>query len=193
MLRSNRGLTMKFKLGVFLAASAASLTLGAAAGHAAAALGQPVIPEYGKIAPIENPHETPDPNLDYKVVVNVTKAGADGGWPPEMEKAAKVANLLAVYGVPANHRHIVVIIQGPATNSVLSAAAMQSRGMAGVNRTADLVAKLNAAGVRVDVCSQALAAAKILPSEVMQGIQVDLSALTTLTTLELKGYALLSD
>ena len=190
MLRSNRGLTMKLKLGVFVAA--ASVSLCATAACAAAALGQPVIPDYGKISPIENPQERPDPNLDYKVVVNVTKAGENGGWPPEMEKAAKVANLLAVYGVPANHRHIVVIIQGPATNSVMGPAAMQARGL-GVNRTADLVAKLNAAGVRVDVCSQALAAAKILPSEVMNGIQVDLSALTTLTTLELKGYALLSD
>ena len=34
---------------------------------------------------------------------------------------------------------------------------------------------------------------KIGQDEVMPGIQVDLSALTTLTTLELQGYALLSD
>jgi intracellular sulfur oxidation DsrE/DsrF family protein len=183
---------MKLRLWVLVAASAASLSLGATAGHAAAALGQPVIPEYGKISPIENPQERPDPNLDYKVVVNVTKAGEKGAPPPELEKAAKVANLLAVYGVPANHRHIVAIIQGSATGAVMSAAAMQARGL-GANPTIDLVAKLNAAGVRVDVCSQALAVAKITPAEVMSGIQVDLSALTTLTTLELKGYALLSD
>lgn len=183
---------MKLRLWALLAASTASFSFGTTASRAAAPLGQPVIPEYGKISPIENPQERPDPNLDYKIVVNVTKAGANGGFPPELEKAGKVANLLAVYGVPANHRHIVAIIQGPATASVMSPAAMQSRGL-GANPTIDLVAKLNKAGVRVDVCSQALAAAKIAPSEVMQGIQVDLSALTTLTTLELKGYALLSD
>ena len=76
--------------------------------------------------------------------------------------------------------------------AVLSEAGMKARGK-GANLTADLVAKLNAAGVRVDVCSQALTGFKIGQDEVMPGIQVDLSALTTLTTLELQGYALLSD
>jgi len=153
---------------------------------------EPLIPGYGRIALIEHPQMRPDPALDYKVVVNVTRAGENGAPPPELEKVAKLANLLAQYGVPAAHRHIVAVIQGSATMAVLSEAGMKARGK-GANLTADLVAKLNAAGVRVDVCSQALAGFKIGQDEVMPGIQVDLSALTTLTTLELQGYAMLSD
>ena len=80
-----------------------------------AATAEPLVPGYGRIAPIEHPQMRPDPALDYKVVVNVTRAGENGAPPPELEKAAKLANLLAQYGVPAAHRHIVAVIQGPAT------------------------------------------------------------------------------
>jgi intracellular sulfur oxidation DsrE/DsrF family protein len=151
-----------------------------------------LVPGYGKTAPVENPGEKPDRALDYKVVMSVTKAGEAGAPPPALEKAARLANLLAQSGVPANHRHIVVVLHGPATFAVLTAAGMTARGK-GANPSEALIAQLKTAGVRVDVCGQALAGAKIARSEVLPDVQVDLSALTTLSTLQLKGYALLPD
>jgi intracellular sulfur oxidation DsrE/DsrF family protein len=152
----------------------------------------PLVPGYGKVAPVENPGVKPDPALDYKVVMSVTKAGEAGEPPPALEKAARLANLLAQSGVPAGHRHIVVVLHGPATAAVLTAAGMTARGK-GANPSQALIAELEAAGVRVDVCGQALAAAKIARGEVLPDVQVDLSALTTLSTLQLKGYALIPD
>ncbi len=152
----------------------------------------PLVPGYGKVAPVENPGVKPDPALDYKVVMSVTKAGDAGSPPPALDKAARLANLLAQSGVPATHRHIVVVLHGPATVAVLNAAGMNARGK-GVNPSADLIAQLKAAGVRVDVCGQALAGAKIGRGEVLPDVQVDLSALTTLSTLQLQGYALIPD
>ena len=149
-------------------------------------------PSYGKTAPVENPSEKPDPTLDYKVVMSVTKAGEAGAPPPALEKAARLVNLLAQSGVPTAHRHIVVVIHGPATFAVLTAAGMTARGK-GANSSQELIAQLKASGVRVDVCGQALAGAKIARSEVLPDVQVDLSALTTLSTLQLKGYALIPD
>lgn len=151
-----------------------------------------LVPGYGKVAPVENPGEKPDPAVDYKVVMSVTKAGEAGAPPPALEKAARLANLLAQSGVPASHRHIVVVLHGPATMAVLTPAGMTARGK-GANPSEDLIAQLKAAGVRVDVCGQALAGAKIARGEVLPDVQVDLSALTTLSTLQLKGYALIPD
>ena len=94
--------------------------------------------------------------------------------------------------MPAGHRHVVVILQAAATTGVLNPAGLKARGMTN-NPNADLIAKLNAAGVSVRVCGQALAGAKIARSEVLPGVQVDLSALTTVSALQLKGYALLVD
>jgi intracellular sulfur oxidation DsrE/DsrF family protein len=152
----------------------------------------PLVPGYGATAPVQDPGERPDPALDYKVVMSVTKVGDAGEPPPALEKAARLANLLAQSGVPANHRHIVVVLHGPATVAVLNPAGLAARGKT-VNPSAELIAQLKAAGVRVDVCGQALAAAKIARGEVLPDVQVDLSALTTLSTLQLKGYALLPD
>ena len=150
------------------------------------------IAAYGHVAPVENPANAPDPRLDYKVVMSVTKAGEAGAPPMALEKAARLVNLLAVSGVPADHRHLVVILHGPATFAVLNEAGSKAHGRP-PNRSADLIANLTAAGVKVDVCGQALAGLKIGRDEVLPQVQVDLSALTTIATLQLKGYALIPD
>lgn len=168
---------------------ASTLTLNAVG---ADTLSAPVIEGYGEVIPVENAGERPDPALDYKVVLNATKGGSADAPPPFLDKAAKVANLLAQSGVPASHRHIVVILQAAATTAVLNEKGLKARGLAR-NPSAELIRKLNAAGVSVRVCGQALAGANIARDEVLPGVQVDLSALTTVSGLQLRGYALLVD
>lgn len=174
-------------------AIAATLTgLTASFGALSAVAAPPAIVAYGGVASVENPARVPDPNLDYKVLMSVTKAGDAGAPPVALEKAARLVNLLAVSGVPASHRHLVVILHGPATYAVLNEAGAKAHGRP-PNPSADLIAQLKAAGVQVDVCGQALAGAKIARDEVLGDVQVDLSALTTIATLELNGYALIPD
>jgi len=170
----------------------AAAVLALAAGPSWAQTPGPLIAGYGKVAPVETPGERPDPALDYKVVINVTKAGEAGAPPPYLDKAARLANLLAAAGVPAEHRHIVAVLSGGATTAVLTEAGTKAHGL-GPNPSVELIARLIAAGVRVDVCGQAMAGAGIAPHEVLPGIQIDLSALTTLSNLQLRGYALLPD
>lgn len=170
----------------------AALTLAPSVTFAETRPMPPLIADYGKTVPVPNPGERPDPALDYKVVLSVTKTGEAGAPPPALEKAARLANLLAESGVPAAHRHIVVVLHGPATAAVLNAAGLQARGKTD-NPSARLISELTDGGVSVRVCGQALAGAKIARSEVLPQVQVDLSALTTLSTLQLRGYALLPD
>jgi intracellular sulfur oxidation DsrE/DsrF family protein len=168
----------------------AALTPAAALAQAPAA--GPLIADYGKTTPVPNASERPDPRLDYKVVFSVTKSGGDAEPPPALDKAARLANLLAQSGVDAAHRHIVVIFYGPATTAVLNPAGVKARGKAS-NPSAEAIDELSRAGVSVRVCGQALAGAKINRDEVLPQVQVDLSAVTTLATLQLRGYALLPD
>jgi intracellular sulfur oxidation DsrE/DsrF family protein len=175
--------------GLRLALAAAALCAGLAP-MAASAAGAPAITQYGKVAPVENPGQLPDPAMDYKVVISLASDAQAGGHLKGLEAAARLVNLLAEAGVPAAHRHIVVVMHGAATLGVLNEAAAQVR-LKGPNPNADIIAKLQAAGVSVRVCSQALAGAKIARSEVIPSIEADYSAMTTITTLELQGYALL--
>jgi intracellular sulfur oxidation DsrE/DsrF family protein len=170
----------------------AALVLGPGVSFAEPLAGQPLISGYGKTVAVENAGERPDPTLDYKLVMSVTEAGPDGSPAPALDTAARLVNLLAQSGVPAGHRHIVLVLHGPATMAVLDEAGLKARGLS-ANPSASLIAKLADAGVSVRVCGQALAAAKIAQSEVMPQVQVDLSAVTTLSTLQMRGYALLPE
>jgi intracellular sulfur oxidation DsrE/DsrF family protein len=152
----------------------------------------PLIADHGQAAAVENAGERPDPALDYKVVLSAVEAGEAGEPAPALERAARLLNLLASSGVPAEHRHLVVIVYGPATAAVLTEAGRKARGLA-PDPSAGLIAELVKAGVSVRVCGQALAGKKIPRDEVLPEVQVDLSAITTLSTLQLKGYAFLPD
>jgi len=168
---------------------AAGTLLAPAVALAEAPAAAPLIEGVGEFAPVENAGEPIDPTLDYKVVMIATEAGENGEAAPALERAARLVNLLAASGVPAQRRHVAIIIYGPATMGVLTEAARTSRKL-GPNPSAAAIGKLIAAGVSVRVCGQALAGKKIGREEVLPGVEVDLSALTTVVNLQLKGYAL---
>jgi intracellular sulfur oxidation DsrE/DsrF family protein len=159
---------------------------------AASAQTTPVIAGHGAIHPVPDAANRPDPALDYKVVFSVTTANPDGKPNPGLEKVARLINLLGDGGVSADHRHIVPIVHGPATPLVLNARAYAAR-FGGANPDADLLAKLKAAGAPVHVCAQALAGSGIAATDVDPAVTIDDSALTTMATLQLRGYALIAN
>ncbi len=176
-----RALAARFGVGLGMA-----LLLATSAGAAQ------VVEGYGHVTAVDQPGVPPEPTLDYKVILSVTKAGPDGAPAMGLDHAARLANILDQFHVPANHRNIVVILHGPATLAVLNSVGVKAHGKS-ANPDAELIARLIAAGVRVDVCAQAMAGMKITRDELLPGIQVDESALTTLATLELKGYVPIFD
>lgn len=153
----------------------------------------PVIAGHGAIHPVPDAANRPDPAIDYKVVFSVTTANPEGKANPGLEKVVRLINLLGDGGVPADHRHIVPIVHGKATPLVLGTRAYAARFHGAANPDADLIARLKAAGAPVHVCAQALAGFGIAASEVDPDVIIDDSALTTMATLQLKGYALIVD
>ncbi|MDE2355748.1 MAG: DsrE family protein [Alphaproteobacteria bacterium] len=170
----------------------AALAVVVALGAGASASADPLVPGYGRVAPVESPGMAPDPSVDYKVVLSATKAGPGDSPSMALDHAARLANILDAFHVPPEHRHIVVVIHGMATPSVLNPDGLKAHDLKD-NPNAELISRLIAAGVQVHVCGQALAAFKITRDQMLAGIQVDESALTTLAGLQLKGYALIPD
>jgi len=171
---------------------AASAVLAPGVAQAEEPAPPPLIAGFGKSAPVENPGEPPDPTLDYKIVMDAVEGGEEGAAPPTFERVARLINMLAQSGVPADHRHIVVMLYGPATEAVLTEEGRKAHKL-GPSSSAEAIAKLIAAGVSIRVCGQAVAKWGIARSEILPGVQVDLSAMTTLATLQLKGYAFLPE
>lgn len=171
------------------------LVVAASAAPAAAAVptAAAVVPGYGKIIAVPHAANRPDPHLRYRVIFSVTKpAAAPAAVNPSLDKVARFLNLLGSEGIRPAKGDVVVIVHGGATPLVLSDQAYRARtGVANPNIA--LVRELASAGVAVHVCAQALHGQKISEADVAPNIVVDLSALTTIATLQLKGWALMPD
>ena len=153
----------------------------------------PVIPGYGAITPMPDAANMPDKALAYRALFNITKGpSGPGKVNPSLDKVARFINLLGSGGVRAGEGNLVAIVHGAATPLVLSDAAYRAK-YGPANPNIPLIAALRRAGAEVHVCSQALAGHKIKRGELNPDIIVDLSAMTTLSTLQLKGWALIPD
>lgn len=172
-------------------------TLGAIAlsfivAHAAAAEppSPPAIPGFGAVTLTPEMANHPDPKLDYRVVFDVTRGSDDAAdLNPGLERVARFANFLSAAKAPMPKGNLVAVLHGAATRSVLTDAAYQAK-FSRPNPTTPLLAALRAAGVEVHVCSIALNRAGITPDMVSPNVTIDAAAMVTLTTLQLKGWAL---
>lgn len=154
----------------------------------------PVIRDFGAITPMPDAKERPDRALRYRVLFSIAKAPPTPDQPnPSLEKVARFLNLLGADGVRPSPGDVVVVIHGPATPLVMNEAAYAERTKAATNPNLPLIAALRSAGVSVRVCSQALAGQKVDPQTVERTIDIDVSALTTMATLQLRGWALIPD
>ena len=151
------------------------------------------IPSFGKIVSLPDAAMKPDPQVDYRVAFSITKVSARPDQVnPSLEKVARYVNLLASGGVRPGKGNILAVVHGPATDLVLKDEAFQRKH--GIrNPNLPLIEALRNAGVEVHVCGQALAIQKIARADVYSSATIDLSALVTLTTLQLRGWPVIPD
>jgi len=151
----------------------------------------PVVKNFGGIFEIPYAEEKPDPTLDYKIIVEVvsnTEKYDSINWP--LFNVARLINLHVMGGVPKEKIQVVVIIHGAAAMTVMNNEAYKARY--GVdNPNLKLYQELQQAGIKMFVCGQSLIARKIDRFKMVPKVKIATSALTTLTTYQLKGYAML--
>ena len=133
-------------------------------------------------------HEYPDPKLDYKIVFDMAGGPkTPGEVNPGLRGAAEFINTLAKYGVPADHRHIVVVFHQKGTPAILTNAEFKKRyGVDNPNIT--LIQNMKKAGVDFRVCGQAVLGMHIAHKDILPEIQVDLWAGITIPNMMLRGY-----
>lgn len=170
-------------LGLCLCALAAIL------GAATARAERLPVPSAGLPGFIAGMKEVPDPGTDYRLLFDLQAAPPAHGPDPRLQSVARYLNALAEYGVPAIHRHLVVLVHGAATPLVLNDAAYAVQAGGHANPSAALIAGMRAAGVQFRVCGQALLARHLTPTQLLPGVEMDLWALSTLANLQLHGYA----
>lgn len=151
----------------------------------------PVIKNFGTVTEVPFSIENPDSKLDYKIIVEVSSDNPKPETVHEFfDKVAAVVNLHALGGVRSNKLHVVMVIHGPAAQYVINDESYQKK-FGKDNPNIPLFKELEEAGVKIFVCGQSLNKRNIPVATVAREVKPALSAITTLTTYQLKGYAML--
>lgn len=149
-----------------------------------------IIADYGTISGIENIVD-PDPNLEYKIVIDLKAASPDPAKiNPGLNNIARMLNLHAAGGIKKEALYVVAAIHGSATHTVLDNSGYRKHY--GVdNPNLELISQLKEAGVNLNVCGQSLIARNRGFENINPDITIALSMLTVVTEHQMKGYGLL--
>ena len=176
-------LNMKFLLVV----AAAFITI---ASHAQTRV-FPAVKLYGGIFEIPYAVEKPDPTMKYNIVVEVERESEKPdslSW--ALNNVARLVNLHVMGGVPRENLDVVIVLHGGATYITMNNDQYHKKYKKD-NPNLGLFQELSKAGVKMFVCGQSLINRKVDRTKMVPEVKIATSMLTTLTTYQLKGYALL--
>ena len=150
----------------------------------------PIIEGYGPTYPINDRDVPLKDGFVYKAVFDAAQNRDQASLNDGLVSVARYLNMHARNGVAIENMDIAVVAHGPALKTLLTDAAYQARyGLD--NPNTELLQKLAAAGVTFNVCGQSMAFGGFGNNELVEPVQIALSAMTMLTVLQSDGYALL--
>ena len=151
----------------------------------------PVIKGGGGIFEVPEAMPIADLNMPYKIVSEIS-AGVEkpDSLNPALDRMARLVNLHRQAGVSAKNFELVIVIHFNATPMILSDEAYQKKF--GVpNPNTGLINEMAANGVKFYICGQSLYKRKLVNEPRNPNIKPILSAMLGITTLQMKGYALM--
>jgi intracellular sulfur oxidation DsrE/DsrF family protein len=142
----------------------------------------------GGILPVDPGALMPSTTAQHRLLVDIDSAERDrSGHSIRLQTAAKILNLYAAAGVPADKVHMALLLYGHGVEVALADAQYRAR-FHRPNPDAALLAQLQRAGVSTIACGQALGHQAIAAADLQPGVRLALSALTEREELETAGY-----
>ncbi len=146
----------------------------------------------GGIIPVTGVTEIPDPNIEYKLLFELTganpdstKSNIDGG----LGEVARVINLHIASGVPQNKITPVIVIHGSALTAVSNNEYYQ-KNFKKDNPNIKLINELKSIGTKFVICGQAMTFFEMKIEDFLPDIKLSLTAQTVLSHYQLKGFVL---
>ena len=152
----------------------------------------PVIKTFGGIYDIPEATMRPSSDLDYKVIIDLYSGSeSPDKLNPALNNVARMINLHAIGGADVEKMEVVLAIHGDANDAVMNNKSYFDRYKVD-NPNIQLIKSLKSAGVKLTVCGQSLISKSVIPSQVLDEVEIATSMLTTVTTYQLNGYVFLS-
>lgn len=144
----------------------------------------PVIEAYGPAYVVEAAAALPE-SVEFKVAFDLSDSRGPEEINRGLESVARFLNMHGKAGVSADRMHLAVVVHGQATKDMRT-----EEASGGSNVNVGLIEALLAAGVRIEVCGQSVAALGVNASELVPGVDMALSAMTAHALLQQDGYTL---
>ncbi|AGP82682.1 hypothetical protein BM523_13045 [Alteromonas mediterranea] len=146
----------------------------------------PVFEDFGKHAAVEGVSFAK--NQSFKIAFDVATATEPGEVNRKFESLARFINMHVANGVKRENLSLALVVHGSATEEMLKAEHFNKRkGQPNGNEI--LLSALMEQGVEVIVCGQSAAAHGVEKSALIDGVKMDLSAMTAHARLAQKGYS----
>lgn len=146
----------------------------------------PVFDNFGKHAPV--PGVSVSPQQEFKVAFDVAKGADAGKINRKFDSLARFINMHVANGAKLENIHLALVVHGSATLDVINNAFYQKR-KGEDNANLHLLNALMDKGVRVIVCGQSSAANDVQHDMLIEGVEMDLSAMTAHARLSEQGYS----
>jgi len=151
----------------------------------------PVIADYGAVYTVSDPDFPTPRDRQLRVVFDVSTApDSVSAINPRIETVARFLNMHAQAGVPVANLDVALVLHGGSGKYALSDAAYRAR-FGTANPNLPLLRALHAHGVRIILCGQTAAHRGFSRAELAEPVELALSAMTALVTLQNAGYALI--
>jgi intracellular sulfur oxidation DsrE/DsrF family protein len=151
----------------------------------------PIINDFGKVWAIENPDFKVDPSKTYKAVFDIMNSPeSHESVNATIETAARFLNMHAQSGVPTENLKIALVVHNKASKDVISNTAYQKK-YGTDNPNQKLIKALLDAGGQIIFCGQSSLSRGFPREDLIDGVQLSLSAMTALIQLQDEDYRLI--
>lgn len=149
-----------------------------------------LIKDYGQFKPV--PYSTFETPNNLKVVFDVYTSDDDNSKVNRgINTVARFLNMHINAGVKQKNIKAALVIHGAAGKDILTNDAYNERHKTD-NPNADLLKQLHDNGVQIIVCGQSVEFRKYDRKEILDFVDVSLSAITALVSLQQQGYAVIN-
>lgn len=151
----------------------------------------PIIESFGKVWKVNNPDFKIDTSKTYKAVFDIMKSPEDvTQLNASIETAARFLNMHAQSGVPLEQLKVALVIHNQASKDVITSNAYRKR-FGSENPNEKLLEELMANGAQIIFCGQSSYSRDFPKADLINGVQLSLSAMTALIQLQDEKYRLI--
>jgi len=151
----------------------------------------PVVNSGGPVYEVADPDFPTPMDVQLKAVFEMRNPPEDpSGTNQQLGTMARYLNMHARAGVPRENLRVAAVVHGGASHGLLQDEFYREReGVENPNK--ELIREIIAAGGQVILCGQTAGARNIERDQLLPGVQMALSAMTALVTLQQQGYELI--